>query len=215
MRRKKMTNHSPSAVPKVMRNHRVFHIPELRLADNLFHAKFPASCSVANCTAACCKFGVYADLAEREKVLANADLIRKHMDDRQEHDQQLWFEDKIYDDTDFPSGKAVGTRAMWYGCVFLDAKGKCALQKTSVEEGMGRYSLKPFYCVAYPITINHGVLMLDEENFLNNAGCCRPDAGGERKLLDVCAEELSFVLGDAGFEELQKLVKMEESQKHG
>jgi hypothetical protein len=199
--------------PPIIRNHRVSHIPELRLAENLFHSSFLPGCSMLNCTGTCCKFGVYVDLSERDTILANADRIRSYMDDRQERDERHWFEEKIYDDADFPSGQAAGTRAMWYGCVFLDTQGKCTLQKTSIGEGMNQHSLKPFYCVSYPVTINHGVLMLAEEDFLNNPACCRPVAAGERTLLDVCSEELLFVLGSAGLGELKDLMKIKEPRE--
>ncbi len=135
------------------------------------------------------------------------------MDDRQEHDEHQWFEDKIYDDTDFPSGRAIGTRAMWYGCVFLDAAGKCVLQKTSDENGPGQDSLKPFYCIAYPITIHQGVLMYDEENFLNSPECCRPTPGGTQNVLDICEKELLFVLGADGLQEFRNLMKIELSRR--
>lgn len=206
--------HSPNITSGVIRNHRVPYIQDLRLADNLFHSRFSSSCSMSKCPGSCCKFGVYVDLAHRDTILANADLIREQMDNQQERDEHLWFEDKIYDDPDFPSGKAIGTRAMWYGCAFLDVMGKCVLQKASVELGQEHTSLKPFYCIAYPVTIHHGQLMFDEENFLNSPNCCRPTPGGSLNVLDVCEEELLFVLGPEGLAEFRELMKIENSRRH-
>ncbi len=186
--------------------HALGHIRELRLHENLFSSRFLPGCSMVNCRSSCCRFGVYVDPAEKENILASAEKIRRYMDAHQEHDDRGWFEETVYSDPDFPRGKAVGTRAMQYGCVFLNGEGKCVLQKTAVAEGMKISSLKPFYCIAYPITIDHGVLMVDEADFLNDPACCRPVEGGTQNVLDVCSEELEFVLGDEGLSEFRKLV---------
>ncbi len=187
----------------VLRRHHLAHIRELVVDPGLFAARFRESCAMMNCTASCCTFGVYVDLAEREKILAHADQIIAHMDPHQVKDTAEWFEQRTYTDADFPSGRTVGTRAMPYGCVFLNGAGKCILQVTEQGEGLGQYFLKPFYCVAYPISIEGGMLTIENETYLNHPGCCRPTAGGSRTVFDVCAEELQFVLGPEGVEELR------------
>ncbi len=160
---------------------------------------------MSNCNASCCRYGVYADPAERERILAYADLIIAHMDPHQARNPNEWFEQEVWDDPDFPSGKTIGTRAMPYGCVFLNNCGKCTLQTTEDAEGLGRFFLKPFYCVAYPITIEDGVLTVEDEEFLNRPECCRITPGGSLTVFDVCAGELRFVLGPEGDEELRAM----------
>ncbi|MBI3365293.1 MAG: hypothetical protein HY033_10330 [Ignavibacteriae bacterium] len=120
-------------------------------------------------------------------------------------DSSKWFEDREREDTDFPSGKAIGTQAMDYGCVFLDSVGRCTLQKAAIAEGMHPFALKPFYCVAYPVTVDHGELMVDDAEFVDRPQCCRPTESGTLDILDVCADELEHVLGKEGVEELRTM----------
>jgi Fe-S-cluster containining protein len=188
----------------VLRRHSLKHLPELRLHESVFSCRFAAGCSTARCNALCCKEGVWADLAERAKILAHVPLIQQHMDPGQEHRPEFWFEEREVPDADFPSGFTVGTRANEQGCVFLKSDGRCVLQSAAMASGMPAYSLKPFYCVAFPVTVHEGQLMMDEPDRGARTECCTGAAGGTLSVFDVCAEELRFVLGEEGVEELRE-----------
>ena len=192
---------------RILHKHHLRHIPELRVGDSIVTAKFAAGCSMTNCDAACCMYGFFADVREYDNILAHVDIIQRHMEPHQAKDPAVWFDEQELVDPDFPSGRAIGTHAMDYGCVFLDKAGKCTLQKAATAEGMYPFALKPFYCVAYPITVDHGELMLDEPEFTDRPRCCRATSGGTKDIFDVCAEELTFVLGTPGVEELRTLVE--------
>ncbi len=204
-----MSEESHTETRPVLRRHHLAHVRELTVDPGLFAARFQAGCTMAHCTAACCTYGVYVDLAEREKILAHADRIIAHMDPHQVKNPGEWFEQRTYIDVDFPSGRTVGTQAMPYGCVFLNGAGKCILQITEEAEGLGQYFLKPFYCVAYPISIEGGKLTIEVESYLNHPGCCRPVEGGSLTIFDVCGHELRFVLGLEGEKELRQLARHE------
>ncbi len=191
---------------RVLRTHRLPHLGELRLHESLFNARFPAACSMMNCSGHCCKYGVYADLAERDKILANAELVIRHMDPHQEKNPARWFEEEEEEDRDFPSGRAIGTNAMDYGCVFLNGAGRCTLQIAAVADGRGPADLKPFYCFAYPIVISDGELMLDDEDFLNRPECCQAVPGGTKTVFELCEDEVRYMLGDAATEELRGML---------
>ena len=188
----------------VLRRHRLEHLPEIRVSDTLFHHVFKAGCSMVNCNALCCKGGVYVDVKERDTILAHAWMVRRHMEDVQQHDPDHWFESEEIIDADFPSGRSVGTQANADGCVFLKRDGKCVLQSASLAEGMGPYALKPFFCIAYPITIDHGELMIDDPTYTHRAECCSAVEDGPLSAFDVCMEELEFTLGSAGVQELEE-----------
>jgi hypothetical protein len=98
--------------------------------------------------------------------------------------------------------------------VFLDGIGRCALQKASLGEGWGPFALKPFYCTAYPVTIEHSELKIAEEDFLNRLECCRPVPDGTKSVLEVCHEELVYMLGEEGAKELKEIIEAETGQKH-
>jgi len=187
----------------VLRNHRLRHIPELRVGEGILNNKFASGCSMTACNATCCQGGVNADIAERDAILAHKDLILRHLEPYQEHDPAAWFDEETVVDSDYPSGIAVGTSVGEEGCVFLDREGRCVLQKAAMAEGLPKFMLKPFFCVAFPITIEHGVLETDEPDYTNRPHCCSVIESGHLSPLDVCAEELEYMLGPEGLRELR------------
>lgn len=189
----------------ILWKHHLAHIPELKIYENIFNLRFTSGCDIKNCKGACCQWGVFADISEREKILAHTDLIRRYMEPHQEHNSQKWFENNEIADSDFPSGRAVGTQVFDYGCVFLDSAGLCTLQKACITEGINPLALKPFYCVAYPLTIENGVLMIDEVELENGLPCHIINADGILTVFEIGAAELDYVLGKEGVKELNNL----------
>jgi len=57
--------------------------------------------------------------------------------------------------------------------------------------------LKPFFCRAFPISLENGTLTYDNQ-FDTETQCCAPVAEGHLTVFDVCAEELEHVLGAEG-----------------
>jgi hypothetical protein len=179
----------------ILRHHRLRYLGDLRIHESIFQARFQSGCATNRCKAQCCRRGVWVDVAERDGIAASADVIRRHMEPGQEQDPGRWFDPEVRLDPDFPSGKCVGTAVRHDACVFLDSAGLCVLQKAS---------LKPFFCIAFPIDINDAQLSLDRGDDLN---CCAPAADGELDVLGVCAEELTHVLGGDAFADLERLHK--------
>lgn len=190
--------------PILLQRHRLRHLPNLRVRSSFFGKNFSAGCSMANCNADCCRYGVMIDPEERDRILEHQDLVIRYMEPHQVADPALWFEEE-QPDRDFPSGRAVGTQATEHGCVFLDSSGRCVLQKAAIGEGMEKFFLKPFFCVAYPVTIEEGELVIDDAEFVNRTACCTVVRDGGRTVFDVCEEELGFVLGEDGLRELKGL----------
>jgi Fe-S-cluster containining protein len=183
----------------VLRRHRLTHLPELRVEPSMLTARFAADCSMSRCTGRCCAHGVYVELAERQAILDNAAAIQAQMDASQARNPAVWFDPEPIEDADFVSGRAVGTAEVNGGCVFLNEAGRCVLQKAStIQTG----NLKPFFCVAFPVTIDKGALCLDDPRAVD---CCTPDPGGQRTVFDLCARELDHVLGADGVGELRRL----------
>jgi len=181
------------------------HIRRLRADPILFEKMFASECVVNNCNGKCCREGVYADSAEKANIIKYADLVRKYMDHDQEQDDSKWFESGERYDSDYPSGRCVGTETNDRGCVFLNSEMHCVLQKAGDSEGMGKHALKPFYCFAYPLTIEQGVLTIHEPEFANRRQCCGISSGGAKTALELCHEELDFALGTEGHKQLKTL----------
>jgi hypothetical protein len=191
----------------ILRKHHLGYIRDLTVHENISSTRFDAACSVYKCDAQCCSMGVFADVAERDRILEHADLVRQYMEPDQRHDPATWFEREELADADFPSGRCVGTEATERGCVFLQHNGRCVLQIAATEEGHDKAFLKPFFCFAYPVTIDHGVLMIDQPEFVQRPGCCTGVPDGPRRAIDVCREEFEFVLGEEGYKELVERVE--------
>jgi hypothetical protein len=197
-------NHPLAA--ETLHRHSLSHIPELKVNPSLFKKRFAQGCSMLQCNADCCSGGVFADVKERDNILAHVELIQQHMEPGQEKNPDKWFENFEVDDIDFPSLKAVGTQITDQGCVFLKANGQCALQVAGAESGKGKFSLKPYFCFAYPVLIDHHELKF-HDNYAGREECCNSVPSGELNIFDVCAEEFEFMLGKEGLEELKSLAE--------
>jgi hypothetical protein len=188
----------------VLRRHRLSHLPELKVHRSVLETRYAPGCSPGACVAACCQMGVGVDVAQRDQILAHAELVQRAMDPGQDRDPTRWFEETETVDRDFPSGLAVGTRVRESGCVFLDSARRCALQTATIAAARPGFDLKPFFCTAFPVTIADGTLWIDELCLEMPEHCCRPTPGGTLSVLDVCESELRHVLGGAGLGELRR-----------
>lgn len=167
----------------------------------LFKKGFSKGCGPLACESTCCSVGVFADLKEKGLILSHKETVKKYMDDTQTIDDSQWFDSEVFDDNDYPSGKAVGTQVFNNKCVFLNKLGMCSLQIAGASEGMGRWALKPFYCIAFPITVDEGVLTFDDFQ-QGKTQCCSSIDAKESTLVESCRDELELILGHDGYKEL-------------
>jgi hypothetical protein len=193
----------PAETPLVLQRHHLSHLPPLKIDRTILDTRYTAGCSPGHCDATCCRLGVKIDVAHRDLILRHADEVRALMDPEQERDPARWFDDDETVDSDFPSGRCIGTRVQDNRCVFLDRAGRCVLQSATIAAARPGFDLKPFFCTAFPITLLHGTLWVDELCLEGPARCCRPAADGALNVLDVCETELRHVLGDEALEELR------------
>jgi len=167
----------------------------------ILEKSFASGCGPFACESTCCSAGVYVDLEEKAKILAHKETIKKYLDETQTADESRWFDGEVIEDPDFPSGKAIGTEVLNGKCVFLNNMGRCSLQVAGSEEKLGRWALKPFYCVAFPITVEDGIVTFDD--FVEEKpSCCSVVDERQTSIVTACREELEFVLGSSGYSEL-------------
>jgi Fe-S-cluster containining protein len=159
---------------------------------------------MGGCTARCCLSGVYVDVRERDRVLAHADAVRRHMDPDQVKDPARWFATRTRRDPDFPSGVCVGTRVHRGRCVFLNGRGLCVLQLASAAEALPQ--LKPYFCRLFPLCVADGVVVYDDL-CAGAAGCCTFRRRGARPVLEACRAEFELALGAEGYAELRRTVR--------
>jgi Fe-S-cluster containining protein len=185
----------------VLREHHLGYLAELRVSEELLACRFTRSCSMSSCSAHCCRGGVLVDITHRDLVLTKASLIVEHMEPDQEHDPSRWFDVEDEPDEDFPSGRAVNTATINGSCVFLNSDRRCVLHLAESSSP----GLKPFYCRAYPIAIDHARVTLHADWCPEETQCCGPVPDGELTVFDVCADELVHLLGEAGARELHRI----------
>jgi len=167
----------------------------------LFEKGFSRGCGPYQCQTTCCSSGVYLDPSERDVILQHTDEIKLKMDETQTTNESVWFDNIRVDDKDFPAGYAVGTEVYNDKCVFLGKDGRCSVQLVSAEKYNDPWKIKPFYCIAFPIVLDTGVLTFDDYQ-QDKAGCCSIVSDTDSTLVDSCKAELEFVLGKEGYEEL-------------
>lgn len=182
---------------------RSLRVDSYTISGELFAKGFPKGRGPCSCSSACCEGGVYVDLHEREVIMAHRDLIIRQMDATQTTDPSRWFETVVADDTDFPSGQCVGTQVINDRCVFLDAGGRCSLQRSAVAGGMHKWAIKPLFCILYPIEISNGIVSFDEM-LQNEESCCTIGTEFDTPLFEACREELVHIVGDEGYATMEK-----------
>ncbi len=182
-----------------MRNY--IEISGLKFEPNIFTDGLKDPNGPNACTSRCCRHGVYLDPQERDNILAHADAIEKYFDETQTKNRGDWFNNDEEEDIDFPSGKCVSTEIHNDKCVFLNKNGRCTIQAAEMEEGLQQFSLKPYYCILFPIVKVDGVFQYDD--FCSGeSDCCTASGESMDKMVEACSTELEHALGTAKYKEV-------------
>jgi hypothetical protein len=188
-------------------------IGKFKIDPILFEKGFLKGCGPYQCETTCCSSGVFLDPADRDVILDHREEVKLQMDETQTTDDAVWFDNKREEDIDFPSGYAVGTEVFNDKCVFLRQDGRCSVQLVSADKYNDPWKIKPFYCIAFPIAVDHGVVTYDDYQD-GKTQCCSIVGDTEATLVDSCMAELEFVLGKDGYSELKKyqISKLQDSK---
>lgn len=181
-------------------------IKQYVISPELYEKGYRGGRGPCTCTSVCCRDGVYADVRERDRILEHHETIKKSMDETQTRDESLWFEQQEEEDADFVSGRRVGTGVVNKKCAFLDKFGRCSLQVAATEEGRHKWTLKPTFCILFPLEISDNVLAFDDL-LHEEQSCCSISSVYEVPLFEACKDELIHVLGNEGYRELEKFYR--------
>jgi uncharacterized protein DUF3109 len=180
----------------------LLQIKGFRVATELFTSGYRGGAGPCQCNAQCCARGAYVDVAERDRILAHAELIAPHLDETQTHDAKQWFDAEEQLDTDFPSGRCAGTAMVNGKCAMLDQHGRCSTQVAANAAGMHKWALKPLYCALFPIEVIDGVIRFDAR-LQNERACCSVQPVFDTPLFEACREELVRLVGEDGFAQMR------------
>ena len=142
------------------------------------------------------------DPKDRDTIIAHTEEVKQQMDDTQTTNESVWFDNTEEKDVDFPSGISVSTNTHNNKCVFLRRDGRCSVQLVSAEKYNDPWKIKPFYCVAFPIVLENGLITYDDYQD-GNTKCCSIVHTNEETLIDSCKAELVYVLGEEGYQKLK------------
>jgi hypothetical protein len=183
-------------------DHPHLNVKGFSISPELFSLGYPEGGGPCSCTSTCCGDGVYADVTERDRILAHQNMIAKYMDASQNANPSAWFEAGEEEDPDFESGRCVPTSILNDKCAFLDGTGRCSLQVAASGEGMHRWALKPLYCILYPIETTEGTVGFDSL-LQDEQACCTISNVYQIPVFQACKDELTRLLGEDGFNALQ------------
>ena len=173
------------------------------ISPDLFRMGYPDGGGPCTCASTCCEGGVYLDVRERDRILEHRELIKRHMDETQNLNEQAWFEPGEILDGDFPSSRCAGTEVHNGRCAFQDKYGRCSIQVATTEEGLGRWYLKPLYCILYPIEVTGGVVGHDDM-LQDQRSCCTVSPSFHTPIYQACRDELLHLVGDEGYSEIDR-----------
>jgi hypothetical protein len=180
-------------------------IKGIRISPEVLKMDSIQRCGDSRCGAICCSGGVWCRDDEPPRILEWKEAIKARIP-AERHDESMWFEEgdgelgtNSVDDPDRP-GKTC--------CVFLQPDKKCALQVISIENNLGWPGIKPFYCCVYPLLIEDGVLMLDDETpLLYEGGLCQQPCTRGQAPYELLRDETILLLGEDGYRELCEKAK--------
>jgi len=133
----------------------------LQVDPYVFSAKFPDRCRLELCRSRCCRFGVWADLKEKDEILAQRGLF-EHLLRPEAKDPDTWF-GAVEPDKDCPTGMAVETMDIAGACAFFHPDHGCVLQKGAADAGLHEWHIKPRFCILFPLVVSEGELTIDED----------------------------------------------------
>lgn len=178
-------------------------VKQYTISNDLFEKGYRAGGGPCTCTGVCCRGGVWTDVQEYERIIAKKDIITRHMDETQSTDATRWFEPKVEEDSDFPSGKAVGTEVIHEKCAFLNKHGQCSIQLAASAAGEHKWAWKPLYCILFPLEVSGNIVGFDPM-LQGDQPCCTVSDDFEIPLFVACKEELVHLLGEDGFAMMER-----------
>lgn len=156
-----------------------------RVDDAIFHLAYFADCPACRtCGDQCCSWGVDVDADNMARLLDHAGALEQ----RTGVPRERWFEPRVDEDPDFPSGRVGRTRAENGGCVFLRRPDRgCHIHAYALESGLDVYALKPMVSSLFPLSFSAGTLFASDEAEEGSLACAGSGASlyrGSRAVLE-------------------------------
>ncbi len=192
----------------------------MKIDPIIFKQGFVKGCDMSICSGQCCNWGVYMDRDFQPVIMTYENQIKEVFDEFQLKDTSKWFEEELEEDSDFPSGYAIGTELYINSqgitqCVFKDKNHYCSLQVMAMKNNMHKWAVKPKYCIMYPLTIIDNVLTCDNDHSakLDYCGVTHTE-NYTQTVFEAMTEEIKFIMGEEGFNFLNEHYKNNYQRKY-
>jgi len=188
-----------------------------QIDPRLFRSEPMRRCGFPKCKAACCLYGVWVDVAERERILSHAGQVAAFLPP-EFSDPESWFDVTLESDSNTPTGEVIHTTVLGDGshyggssCIFLRQDSKCVLQVAGEAISGDPWSLKPFYCILHPLDLDDdGRITLDETTLLvEETASCLVSSAKRIPLLETFEPELRYFLGNEEYDRIKASLKKE------
>ena len=193
---------------------------ERRINPRILKCEPMRRCTLGECRAACCLYGVWIDKLEAKDILEHAAMIAPHLEP-ENRDPRDWFDGREEPDEHATTGVTVHSTVIpddeHYGgtaCIFLRKDHLCSLQVAANANGFHPWRFKPFYCILHPLVLDEqGRITLDEtELMLEEEGSCLRPADHPIPLIETFEEELRYLLGERAYRQLVEEQKQGDQQ---
>ncbi len=151
------------------------------------------------CAEACCDEGVYLSLYDAHRILARRDEIQPYLE--QPLDFDAWDLSRAADISTPVRNEGTPQQQCW----FLDKNKCCVLHKLAIDKQIPVSSIKPYFCLMFPLTltdidINVNEIAIDGKAYTT----CLVPCSEETYLYTQFESDLRRILGDEGFAELER-----------
>ncbi len=153
-----------------------------------------------SCAQECCNEGCFLTIHDARRVLARRDQIQPYL--VEPFDFESW-------DLSRPADIATPVRAEGtpeQQCWFLRANKHCALHSFALDHGLPVDSIKPYFCLMFPLTLVDIDINVNEITVDNKAySTCLIEGNHETYLYQQFETELRQYVGDDTFSEIERL----------
>jgi hypothetical protein len=180
-----------------------------KIHPELLAKVYAERCVLHECLGACCTGGAWLDVEQLKTIVPHVEAIKANLpEDRR--DPNAWFSAPSAEE-DAPEEALIGTNVVddtgrpdETCCIFLRPDRGCALQVTSQQLGLEYPGLKPLFCALYPLQVRDDEIIIDHETAQSFGGAtCQRACTTRQPLYRVFKEEMTLVLGEEGFRELE------------
>ncbi len=179
--------------------HEPIIIGPYRFSPELFQKTRLVNRCKIDCAEACCNEGCFLTIHDARRILARRDEIQPYLIEPLDFDS--W-------DLSRPANIATPVRAEGTSeqqCWFLNQDKCCVLHALAIEKGIPVPSIKPYFCLMFPLTLIDIDINVNEIAIDNKAySTCLTEGDHESYLYQQFETELRHYVGDEVYAEIER-----------